>query len=288
VLGFETRRRRVLDRCARGLLALAGLGLLGLLVTAGCTRADADQRVVLTGSSTVAPLMAEIGKRFEAQRPGARVDVQTGGSSRGVADVRRGVADLGMVSRALGTDEDDLVASTIAVDGIAIIVHRDNPVAALTDAQLAAIFTGELSDWREVGGVPGPITVVNKAEGRSTLELFLAHLDLRPQQIQARVVIGDNEQGIKTVAGSRAAIGYVSIGAAEHAAARGEAVRLLPLGGVEATSASVRQGMYPLSRPLLLVSRGPPDGLAAELVAFARSTEVHDIVAALSLVPTEP
>ncbi|MFZ3179859.1 MAG: substrate-binding domain-containing protein, partial [Methylocystis silviterrae] len=88
----------------------------------------AENRLVLTGSSTVAPLAAEIGKRFEAQNPSIRVDVQSGGSSRGVADARSGLADLGMASRAPNADETDLQFFTIARDGVGIIVNANNSV----------------------------------------------------------------------------------------------------------------------------------------------------------------
>jgi phosphate transport system substrate-binding protein len=147
------------------------------------------------------------------------VDVQTGGSSRGIADARKGLADIGLVSRGLGPGESDLRASTIAIDGISVIVHASNAVAALSDAQIRAIYSGAGSNWREFGGVDRRITVVNKAAGRSTLELFLDHFGLRNSDVKAQVVIGDNQQGIKTVAGNRGAIGYVSIGTAEYAAA---------------------------------------------------------------------
>jgi len=193
-------------------------GLLILLATLSTVLLQplhaADNRLVLTGSSTVAPLALEIGKRFEQQNPGTRIDVQTGGSSRGINDVRTGLANIGMVSRALKVSETDLTAHTIALDGIGIILHRSNPIEALSDGQIKAIYTGQIRNWHEVGGQDRPITVVNKAEGRSTLELFLQYFTLKSSQIKARVVIGDNQQGIKTVSGNFGAIGYVSIGTA--------------------------------------------------------------------------
>jgi phosphate transport system substrate-binding protein len=240
---------------------------------------------VLTGSSTVAPLMAEIAASFEARRPGVRIDVQTGGSSRGIADVRAGVADLGMASRALKDDEDDLLAFTIARDGIGLIVHADNPVRELTHAEFVAVFTGEIENWSEVGGRDRPITVVNKAEGRSTLELFLAHFDLKSSEIDADVVIGDNEQGIKTVAGNPNAIGYVSIGTAEYDVSAGIPIRLLPMNGVEASVANVANGSFPLSRPLNLVARSAPAGLAKDLVDYSRSDAVLELIRGQYFVP---
>ena len=150
----------------------------------------ADSKLALTGSSTVAPLAAEIGKRFEELHPGMRVDVQSGGSSRGVADTRSGLADIGMASRAPNSDESDFKFFTIARDGVGVILHRDNPVRTLTDEQVVAIYTGKITDWSLVGGKAGKITVVNKAEGRSTLELFLHYFKLKNSDVKAQVVIG--------------------------------------------------------------------------------------------------
>jgi phosphate transport system substrate-binding protein len=257
---------------------------LVLLLLAGCAPKD-TRTLVLTGSSTIAPLAAEIGKRFEAQRPGLRVDVQSGGSGRGIADVRQGLADIGLVSRALKDDETDLQAFSIARDGVCVILHRDNPVAGLTDAQVVAIYTGKLVSWKEAGGRDAPITVVNKAEGRSTLELFCRYYRLKSPDIKAHVVIGDNQQGIKTVAGDPNAIGYVSIGTAEVEAGQGAPIRLLPAGGAAASTESVRSGSFPLSRPLNLVLKKAPEGLVKEFLDFAGSEKVDDLVRAQSFVP---
>jgi phosphate transport system substrate-binding protein len=251
---------------------------------AGAAQAAGD-RLVLTGSSTVAPLALEIAKRFEQQNSGVRIDVQSGGSSRGIADARSGLAQIGMVSRSLKRGEEDLTAHTIAMDGIGIILHNSNIVKSLTDAQIKAIYTGQITNWRAVGGKDMRVTVVNKAEGRSTLELFLHHFVLKSSDIKPQVVIGDNQQGIKTVAGNPGAIGYVSIGAAEFEAANGTAIKLLPMANVKASVANVRDGRFPLSRPLNLVTKGAPSGLAKRFIEFARSEKINDLVEAQYFVP---
>jgi phosphate transport system substrate-binding protein len=248
----------------------------------------AYDKIVLTGSSTVAPLVAEIGKRFEKKNPGVRVDVQTGGSSRGVNDARSGVADIGMASRALKGDETDLKAFAIARDGIGIILNSANAVTSLTDQQVIDIYTGKITDWSAVGGNPGPITVVNKAEGRSTLELFLHFFKLKASDIKAQVVIGDNQQGIKTVAGNPNAIGYVSVGTAEFEAGQGTPIKLLGMGGVAASVENVRNGSFPLARPLNLVTNKDPTGLTKSYIDYAQSDEVHDLVKEQFFVPIGP
>ncbi len=207
-----------------------------------------------------------------------RIDVQSGGSSRGITDARQGVANIGMVSRALKPEEQDLKAFSIARDGITVILQKDNPVPSLSDKQVIDIYTGKVTNWKQVGGKDETITVVNKAEGRSTLELFTHHFKLKNTDIKAQVVIGDNEQGIKTVAGNPNAIGYVSIGSAENSAANSVPIKLLPVGGVAATTANVQNSSFPISRPLNLVTKTQPQGLSKEFIDFAQSQQVSDIV----------
>lgn len=260
--------------------------LLGFLLTvitalASVTQVQAsDDRITLTGSSTVAPLAAEMAKRYEKLHPNVRIDVQMGGSSRGINDARMGLADIGMISRALKPAEQDLTAVLIAMDGIGIILHKSNRVTGLSDAQIIDIYTGKIRNWQQVGGVDLPITVVNKAEGRSTLELFLHHFSLKNSQIKAQVVIGDNQQGIKTVAGNPGAIGYVSIGTAEYEETRGTPIKLLPMSGEPATVEAVARGHYPLSRKLNLVVKNPPEGLIKDFITFAQSPDVEDLIEA--------
>jgi phosphate transport system substrate-binding protein len=254
------------------------VALLSLLLALGCSPKEAPRKLVLTGSSTVAPLAAEIGKRFESLHPGVRVDVQSGGSGRGVTDSRQGLADIGLVSRALKDDEKDLTPHTVALDGVCVILHKDNPIATLMDDQVVAIYTGKVTNWKDVGGKDAPITVVNKAEGRSTLELFCHYFKLKNADIKAHVVIGDNQQGIKTVAGNPDSIGYVSIGTAEYEAGHGSSIKLLPCSGVAASIENVKNKTFPLSRPLNLVTKTAPVGLAKEFLDFALSDKVHDIV----------
>ncbi len=269
-------------------LALSMAALMCVPLSAGAQKPAADQltgKLVVTGASTLAPLIGEIGKRFESLYPAVRIDVQSGGSSRGVADARQGLADIGMVSRAMKEDERDLSAFPVARDGVCPILHQENPVQALADEQVVAIYTGKITNWKAVGGTDAPITVVNKAEGRSTLEVFLHYFKLKSVDVKAQVVIGDNEQGVKTVAGNRNAIGYVSIGTAEYDATHGVPIKLLPIGGVEASTESVQKGIFPLSRPLHIVTRTPPVGLAKAFIEYAQSKAVHDLIRQQYFVP---
>lgn len=272
---------------------------LSLAILAGCRppaesageaeRSAANRlegRLLLSGSSTVAPLVSEIAARFEAMHPGVRIDIQTGGSGKGIADVRSGQADIGMTSRPLKEDEKDLVAHRLATDGVALIVHASNPIPELTRQQVIDIYTGAIDDWSRLGGAALPIQVVHKAEGRATLEVFLAHFEIDNTAIHPDVIVGENAQAILAVAGSPGAIGYVSIGSAETEARLGAAIRLLPLDGIPATSDEVAAERFPMSRPLNLVVASEPSPLALAFIDYARSEAVHDLVREAYFVPS--
>ena len=226
----------------------------------------------------MAPLINEIGKRFESLNSDIRIDVQTGGSSRGISDARSGLADLGMVSRKPYADEKDLQWFTLAKDGISIIVHQRNTVDALTDTQIISIYTGNITNWKELGGADAPITVVNKAEGRSTLDVFLEYFRLKPPDVKAHIIIGDNQHGIKTVVGNPNAIAYVSIGTAEFEATHGTPIKLLKSNGVSASVDNVRNGTYPISRTLNLVTKSKPKGTLKAFIDFCQSEGVTETI----------
>ncbi len=269
------------------LVLTAASGGCGTASTARFTGdGELEGKLVVTGSSTVAPVVAEIALAFEAIHPRVRVDVQSGGSSRGIADSRSGVADIGMASRALARDELDLNARPIARDGVTLIVNVANPVRDLTPQQIAAIYTGSITDWAEVGGTAGPITVVHKAAGRATRDVFLDYFRIDERDVIPDVVIGENEQGVKSVAGNAGAIGYVSIGTALADVAVGVPIRLLAVAGVDPDPALVATGEFPLSRPLLLLTGDAPSALALRFLEFAGSAEAAPIIRNQHFVPT--
>ncbi len=267
--------------------------LLLCLMFAGCTSASSTKHIpdelsgqlTLTGSSTIAPLATEIAMRFEQQHPNVRIDVQTGGSGKGIADVRQRVTDIGMASRPLASDEADLTAHQIAADGVGLIVHASNPVKELTPDQIIAIYTDKINNWKDVGGEDKEITVVHKAEGRATLEVFLGHFVIDNPSVKGDVIVGENEHAVKTVAGIKGAIGYVSIGTAEADIESGVLIRLLPLDGVAANTANVASGTFPMSRPLNLVTADSGSKLAGKFIQFCQSADVHDLVKSQYFVP---
>lgn len=259
---------------------------LAALLLSGCGRRESSESVVITGSSTIAPLVADAAKRYEDSHPGVRIEVQSGGSSRGINDASSGLADLGMVSRALKDGEaDQLESHRIAMDGVCVIVHRDNPVNRLEKDQLAAIYTGKVTNWKEVGGRDAAIVVANKAEGRSTLEVFLHFLEIDGADVKADLIAGENLHVIKSVVGNAGTIGYVSIGTATAEQQAGTPIKLVTTGGVAPTMASVKDGTFPITRPLNLVTDAETSPAASRFLDYLLSPEIHDLVEKHFFVP---
>ena len=250
-----------------------------------CSQVYAVEKLVLTGSSTIAPVLSDIAKSFEKKNSNFRIDVQTGGSSRGVNDARKKLNDIGMVSRKIKDSEKDLSVYTIAKDGIALITHSENSISSLTETQVKQIYRGRIKNWKEVGGQDAAIVVVNKAEGRSTLELFLKFFKLKNSEINASVVIGDNEQGIKAVSRNPNAIAYVSIGTAEFNQSVGTPIRLLDFKGVKASVKNVENGSYPISRELNLVTKDKPKSTAKLFIDYVLSKDASSIIREHYFVP---
>jgi phosphate transport system substrate-binding protein len=245
-----------------------------------------SERYLINGSSTVAPILAEAAVRLEEQNSRLKIDVQTGGSTRGILDTRDGRNSAGMASRDLSSDEaDGLDIHPIAYDGIAIIVHAENPIEELSSDQVRQLFTKETASWEALGSQEKAVHVINKAEGRATLEVFLEHFGLENRQIQADAVVGDNAQGVRLVAGDPQAIGYVSIGEALAAKDRGVPIKLLAQDGVLPTPASVADGSYPIRRTLNLLFRGRADGIGDEILTFLQSAQGQEIIRGLGFVP---
>jgi phosphate transport system substrate-binding protein len=216
-----------------------------------------------------------------------RIDVQGVGAARGVADTRQGLADVGMIGRPLRPDESDLYATPIARDGLCFVVHKDNPVKELSADQVVRLYTRGATNWREFGGRDAPVVLVQMAEGHSLLELFLDHFRLKTTQLRPDAQVNDSTQALRAVAAQPNAVAFASVGRADSAPAD-MPVRVLPFAGVAPTAATVRDGTYPLARPLELVTREPPQDLVKEFLDFARAPEVSDLVQKYHFVPLGP
>lgn len=256
------------------------------LTLQACSQSAAQKtQLLLTGSSTVAPLIAEIAEQYEQNHPKITIEVKTGGSNQGIEDIRSGKNDIGMISRSPKAEEEDLQVFTIAQDGISLIVNQSVPVERLKRQTVIEIFTGKITSWKAVGGADRPIEVLSKTSNHSTVGLFADYFGLAVEDIQPTHFIGDNTEILETVLENPDAIGYISIGAGEYSIVHGMPLKMLPLEGVAATIKQVSQGNFPLSRPLNLLTKEIPSGLTKDFIDFATSPKVHDIIERQAFIP---
>jgi phosphate transport system substrate-binding protein len=268
--------------------AALAIGCVDVHAAEGSARKGADElsgKLLLTGSSTMAPLMIDVGQRFRALYPRVQIEVQAGGSGRGISDVGQGKADIGMASRALTDQESGLFSFAIGRDGICLVIHRDNPVRSLSNSQVSDLYTGKITNWSKVGGRDAPIRVLNPKEGYASVDLFTHFFKVKYADIKAHSVVGDNPERIRAVIENPDSIAYTSVGSAQRQAEAGAPIKLLPVEGVAATQRNIRNGNYPISRPLLLVTKEVPAGLVKEFIQFSLSSQITDIVSRHDFVP---
>ena len=263
---------------------LLGIGIAAALGASAAWSQPAG-KLLITGSSTMAPMVTEMARRFEALYAGVKVEVRSGGSGRGISDLRAGTSDIGMVSRPLLDSERDLFAFPIARDGVALIVHRDNPVRGLTAQQVIGIFTGKITNWKALGGRDAAVTPIWRAKGQGSVELLLEHLNFSYADVRAHATIVENEAVIRAVEANPNAIAPASLGNSESKAQAGARIKLLAFSGTAASSRTIRNGSYALARPLALVTRRLPDGLGKRFIDFALSGHVADLFAKYDFVP---
>ena len=285
--------RHVLTRAA--VLACAVPVLL--LSAVGCTDREADRsRLGLTGSKlsgtvrisgsvSMAPLVAEMAKEFKKLQPGVEIDLKVRDSAEGLNDVKDGKSDIGMVSRALTAEEREWVPFVIARDGLAVAIHADNPVTALSNEQVAGIYTKKIVNWREVGGRDAPIYVIGAPPAAGSTELFLHQFGIKKAAVRPDILIQGSANRYAALGSNANAILYSSLGEGARRAAAGEKIKLLPSAGVAATSENLAAGRYPMARPLTLVTKGVPSGPAKAFIEFARSPAAIPIIDRFAFAP---
>lgn len=230
---------------------------------AGCQKPKADLTVV--GSTSVEPFAEVLAEEYMKLHPGTRIYIQGGGSSAGIQAVRTSAAQIGMSSRNLMPDEKSLIAIPIAYDAIAVIVHPSNPLADLSVEQVRKIFSGQITNWRDLGGPPQPITLVTREEGSGTREAF-QHLIMGPTEISLRALVQDSNGAIRqVVADDRHAIGYISLGLVD------QRVKALRIDGVEPSIENIKGQSYKMIRPFLFVFKAEPQGLAKSFLDYSVS-----------------
>jgi len=246
--------------------------------------------LVLTGSTTVLPIAQLCAEKFMDQHPDVNISVRGGGSGVGIAALIDGTCDIAMASRPMKTKElksargkgINPLATVIAKDGIAIIVHPSNPLSEITLAQLKDIYTGKISNWKDVGGKPGKIVVISRDVASGTFEVF-KKIVLKGAKTRAdALMLASNKAVATTVEKTPGAIGYVGLGYISSK------VKALAVDGVEPTKETVVSGKYKLARPLYLCTDGKPTGLAKEFIDFVLSSEGQKIVNKIGFVPVKP
>lgn len=261
-------------------LLLSAVMCVGLLV--GCGGGTTDEENKLTGvvntdgSTSMDKVVKGLAEVFMSENSGVTVNYTGSGSGAGVEAVLSGTADIGLASRGLKEQEvaEGAVAHVIALDGVAVIIHPDNPVADLSDEQIAKIFTGELSNWSQVGGADAVIAVYGREAGsgtRSAFEEIVGGVD-KCAYINEYSSTGDM---VGSVAGNPNAIGYASL------ASVNENVKVVKVNGVDCTEETIQDGSYQIQRPFVMITKeGTVLSEAAQaFLDYAKSEAAAEIIA---------
>ncbi|MBC7092758.1 phosphate ABC transporter substrate-binding protein [Candidatus Bipolaricaulota bacterium] len=258
------------------------LAVGALFVVAALGLAGVAQSLVIKGSTTVLPIAQLIAEEFAAIHPAAVISVQGGGSGTGIAALIDRTTHIAISSRAMKPSEwAKAVANKVypyhwfvANDAIAVVVHPTNPISRITFAQLRAIYTGEIRNWKDLGGRDQPIVVVSRDTASGTFESF-KELVLENKEVTAPAALFQPSNGAvaETVGRTPGAIGYIGLGYLNPT------LKALPVARdaagpfVEATRDTVVAGIYPIARPLFMITDGFPTGLVLEFIMFVLSDQ---------------
>ena len=238
--------------------------------------------VSTNGSTSMESVIGALGEQFMMDNQGVTVTYDATGT--GIEAAKNGTCDIGLSSRALKDEETaaGLVGTTVALDGIAIIVNADSKVADLTVDQIAQIFTGAITDWSEVGGDAGTISCIGREAGSGTRDGFESITGTEDTCVLAQELTSTGAV-IEAVKGNPNAIGYASLSAVEGQ----EGIKALTVGGVACTEETVLDGSYEIQRPFVLVTKEGTE-LSAQAQAFfdfATSTAANDLIKNAGAVP---
>ena len=233
------------------------------------------------GSTSMEKVINSLGESFMAMNKDVKFTYNPTGSGSGIQAVSEGRCDIGLSSRALKNDEkaSGLVETVVALDGIAIVVNPENPVSDLDIDTIAKIYTGEITNWKDVGGNDAEIVLIGREAGSGTRDGFESITDTK-DVCQYRQELTSTGDVINTVSQNPDAIGYASLSAV------GDSVKALTVGGVEATEATVKDGSYVVQRPFVLVTKeGTELSTAAQaFFDYALSADAASIIAAAGAV----
>ena len=248
---------------------------------AASTKKELSGTVATDGSTSMEKVINSLGESFMAMNKDVKFTYNPTGSGSGIQAVSEGRCDIGLSSRALKDDEkaSGLVETVVALDGIAIVVNPENPVSDLDIDTIAKIYTGEITNWKDVGGNDAEIVLIGREAGSGTRDGFESITDTK-DACQYRQELTSTGDVINTVSQNPDAIGYASLSAV------GDSVKALTVGGVEATEATVKDGSYVVQRPFVLVTKeGTKLSPAAQaFFDYALSADAASIIAAAGAV----
>ena len=252
---------------------------LAALTLAGCAKKDTSP-VTTDGSTSMEKVIGTLGEAFK-EKEGIDVTYNPTGSGSGIQAVSEGRCDIGLSSRALKDDEKaTLTETTVALDGIAMIVNPENPVSDLTVEQIADIYTGKITNWSEVGGNDVSIVLIGREAGSGTRDGFESITDTK-DACQYRQELTSTGDVITTVSQNPDAIGYASLAALK------DTVKALTVGGVAPTEDTVKDGSYVIQRPFVLVTKTGEtlSENAQKFFDFALSAEAAQYITSAGAVP---
>ena len=249
--------------------------------TASSTAAALSGNVAAGGSTSMKNVIAALTEGFAEVEPGVTVSYDPTGSGAGITGAADKTLDIGLSSRALKDDEKaDVDGTTIALDGIAIIVNNASKVEDLTVDQLKQMFTGEITNWSEVGGDDGEIVLIGREAGSGTRDGFESIVDVKDSFKYAQELTATGAV-ISAVEANPLAIGYASLSAV------GDTVKMVTVGGVECSEETVKDGSYEVQRPFVFVTNKSVtlSEQAQAFFDFATSADAADLIRTAGAVP---
>ena len=262
---------------ARLVLSL-GLSLMFNWGMALVALADVAGNLTIAGNGPELTTIEPLARAFEKANPRAYLDVVWDANSKPIEMVKSGQAHLAVT----GTEAPDLSATPIAWDGIGVLVHLSNFTKEVTKQQVADIFSGKITMWSELGGPETKIFVIDRPRNQNIRDAFESQLGITGKITGGTKVIGPDEQVVKTVVGTLpplSAVAYLSLSQGLSVVSGGVAVRLLPIDKVEPEVPTVKDGRYPLRRPVLLLSKKGPHPLAEAFTQFVLSPAGQQLIA---------
>jgi len=262
----------------RSFLLFASVSLAVVAAVPSLVRAEASGNLIVVGNGPELTTIESLARAFEKANPRAYIDVVWDDHSKPVEMVKAGEAHLAVT----GSEDAGLASTQIAWDGIGILVHLSNFTKEVTKQQVADIFSGKVKEWSDLGGPETKILLIDRPKNQNIREAFERQLGIDGKIPTNAKVIAKDDKVIKTVVGTLpplSAVAYISLSQGLAVVTSGVAVRLLPVDKVEPEVPTVKDGRYPLRRPVLLLAKKDPNPLADAFGQFAQSPAGRQIIA---------